>query len=516
MGTPHSDLSSRLPHEAMRRIDAQRITLDSPTSVPATLFASHEVPIERDGVEQALEFLNLSETLYDLHAHDPAFFGEAPALEEVVLTPDFHRGSGIPVGTVAATRGFALPQAVGGDICCGMRLLVTELEREDLERHEQALQHRLRQIFFEGQRDIAMSPAQREAMLRHGLAGLNSSFGARTTWHAYDPMQQRQELERVHFHGSLDTRDVFAFEDFIRASGGEQGRDAHIGSIGGGNHFVELQVVDELHDHHCAHHWGVKRGKVAIMVHSGSVGLGQKVGRHFLDRTRELYPRGLRHPAHGFYPMPTTGQHEALYLAYRDAMRNAANFAFANRLFLGLMVARTLHEVTGKDPAPALLYDTPHNLIWEEQGRHVHRKGACPAYGPDPEKPGPFRYTGDPVIVPGSMGDASYLLAGEGNSSALCSACHGAGRALSRGAARKLDDEACATMIEGLRIVTPLDLDGQRLKQRPDIRARYLDRIKEEGPHSYKPISPVIDTIEGAGIARRVARLTPWLTLKST
>lgn len=521
-------MAKRIDYSAiMTRRDDTHVDIQNPQGVPTTLLASDEVWIEQEGIAQALGFLELQDTVQDLYerqqqGHIKPLFGEQPALERVVLTPDFHRGGGIPVGTVAATRGFILPQAVGNDICCGMRLLVTDLTREDLERAESSLPEVLRGIFFEGKRQLPMSPAQREALLRDGLRGVHQTSADNAgsgIWRDYDSRVQERELGRVHFGGSLAARGIFAFEDYIQASGRKDGRDAHIGSVGGGNHFVELQVLEEIMDNHAAHAWGLKPGQVVIMVHSGSVGLGHRVGARFLEKTRALYPHTLQKPAHGFYPLPTQGPHQALYEEYVDAMRNAANFAFGNRLFLGLMAVMGLREACGKPVNPRLIYDAPHNLIWDEQAgggeRHVHRKGACPAYGPGSphQTDEAFTYTGQPVIIPGSMGDDSYLLSGRGLEGALCSACHGAGRKLSRGAARHHWEDATRSLRK-LRVVGPVDLESPVLKLRPDIRARYVERLHEEAPHSYKDVAPVIDTVVKAGVAAPAARLEPWLTIK--
>lgn len=510
-------------HPAAERLDAVRVHLRNPHHIPATLFASDQVPIERDGIEQALGLLDVQRTIERLRAHEANFFGELePAIERLVLTPDFHPGGGgIPVGSVLATRGFILPQAVGNDICCGMRLLVIKgVSRHELARNEQAILSRLRQIFFEGQRDIAMSPLQREAMLREGLVGLLETFDPRRThsagWSGYDRAAQERDLARSHLSGSLPSSGVFAFEDFIMASGSVTARDSQIGSVGGGNHFVEIQSVEAIEDNLRAHAWGLAPGDLTLMVHSGSVGLGRRVGQHFMRLARERYPTGLAHPENGFYPLAQRGPRAALFGAYLDAMKNAANFAFANRLFLGLMARRALSEVLGRELEATLLHDAPHNLIWSghegDEARHVHRKGACPAYGPslDAERD-PFAYTGPPVIVPGSMGDVSYLLAGEGNAQALCSACHGAGRKVSRQRARREE----AHTVDGLRVVTPLDLDGQMLREHAEIRERQMARLREESPASYKDVTPVVDTIDAAHIASKVARLRPWLTIKS-
>ena len=517
----------------VHRVDETRSTIPNPHGVPVTLYANRDVPIELDAVEQAKDFVALQGTIDDVWAAEQRgavapFWGERPGrLEQVVLTPDFHRGGGIPVGTVAAARGFVVPQAVGSDVCCGMRLLVTDITRAELAPHLDAIHRPLREVFFGGRRDIPMSPRQREALLRDGLWGLHATAADNADvglWRHYDARAQEADLAHVHFQGVLPARDVFNFTDYITGSGATDGRDAQIGSIGGGNHFVELQAIDEIHDGATAHAWGVQADRIAIMAHTGSVGLGHPVGGFFLDRARDLHPRGLRRPDHGFYPLPTAGPHAALAARYLDAMRNAANFAFGNRLMLGLMAVRVLSEVLGRAIEARLIYDAPHNLIWPGPGADdaanadavwLHRKGACPADGGDPAlTASPFRFTGHPVIIPGSMGAASYLLAGAGNQAALCSACHGAGRSLSRGASRHIDEQRYAATFERLRVVTPIDPTSPAVRLRRDILAEYHDRLREEAPYAYKDITPVVQTVEDAGIARRVARTWPLLTIK--
>ncbi len=514
--------TSSLP-DACRRIDDTRVSITTPHDVPVTLFAGSDVPIEAAAVAELSQFLSLRGTLDTLtHAEREGrigpFWGDTPgSIERVVLTPDFHKGSGIPVGTVVDARGMVLPRAVGNDVCCGMRLLVTDLHRDDVLAHLPALERRLRALYFEGQRDIPMSPRQRESLLRHGLAGLvdtasdNRGQGA---WLDYDERQQRDDLARAHLGGSLPTRGTFAFDAFIRASGSSSGRDPQIGSIGGGNHFVEVQSVEDLLDGPTAHAWGVRRGQVALMIHTGSVGLGHLVGGHFDDVARSIYPATLPAPPAGFYPLPTTGPLAGHAAAYLDAMNNAANFAFGNRLFLGLIAVRALREAVGRPVASRLVYDAPHNLIWAQgNGQFVHRKGATPALGIDPHG-GPFAYTGRPVIIPGSMGASSFLLAGEGSDEALCSACHGAGRQIARGQAAHADDESARRDLGRLRIVTPIDPASPKLRGRTDILARHHQRLKEEAPAAYKPIAPVINSVARAGIARPVARLWPLVTVK--
>ncbi|TKC92111.1 RtcB family protein [Polyangium fumosum] len=509
----------------VRREDNALARIESRFGVPIKLIARPDVSVEAEGIAELLEFVSLQDTLLSLWEEErkgriTPFWGEGPGrLAAVVLTPDFHKGSGIPVGTVADARGFVVPRAVGNDVCCGMRLVVTDVTQDELLPHMAALKKRLRAIFFQGQRNIPMSPRQREALLRDGLWGLaetaadNQGTGI---WRYYDPTRELRDLERVHFNGALPTDDTFAFASFIRASGKSDGRDIQIGSVGGGNYFVELQRVDEIVDGHAAHAFGLARGAVTIMAHSGSVGLGHVVGSHFMARAHELYPKGLPHPAHGFYVMPTWGPLAAEAGAYLSAMRNAANFAFGNRLFLVLMAARAMSEVLGRTVETRLVYDAPHNLIWEPEGktgRFLHRKGATPAPGPDPFT-SPFQYTGLPVIIPGSMGDASWVLAGLGNEALLASACHGAGRSLTRGQASHVSDAVYRESTGKLDVVTPIDPDAPSLRGRRDILEKYHRRMKEEAPYAYKAITPVVRSVEEASVARRVVRLAPIATVK--
>jgi tRNA-splicing ligase RtcB (3'-phosphate/5'-hydroxy nucleic acid ligase) len=481
-------------------------------TVDIRLFATDAVAFEAEAFEQLFEFADIARAVEDLGQASPDFLGKDACIERIVLTPDFHKGSGIPVGTVVRARNLVLPQATGNDICCGMRLLTTDMPVELLDGHWDEIRKRLRAIFFEGKRDIPMSPRQREAVLRDGLPGLVESAEDNQTrgiWSRFDARTQRDDLERAHGHGRLPTTRLFGFENFVRSSGNVDGRDPQIGCVGGGNHFVEVQKVEAILDGVAARSWGISRGTMALMVHSGSVGIGHAVGGYFMDRARELFPTSVKAPKGGFYPLPIQGPlaHEGAF--YFEGMGNAANFAFANRLFLGLMALRAIEEATGHKIESRLVYDAPHNLVFRDGEICLHRKGATPAGGsvaPD--------YLGQPVIIPGSMGSASYLLAGGGLTDALESACHGAGRSLSRGAASHVAEDVYHKHTDKLRIVTPVDPNSTMMRQRPDILKKYNKRIMEEAPYAYKPIDPVIDSVVEAGIARRVARLLPLCTVK--
>jgi tRNA-splicing ligase RtcB len=498
----------------VNRIADSCCSIENELALDVKLFANEEVFVENDAFEELFDFLDVERAVRDIQANkDQEFFGEPAGISRVILTPDFHKGSGVPVGTVVNAKGFVIPKAIGNDICCGMRLLVTDLPVEKLEGHWDEIQKRLRGLFFQGQRNIPMSPRQREAILRDGLPGLlrtiqdNQDKGI---YQFYDVRSQRDDLDRIHNNGSFNTDRLFGFDKLIESSGAIDGRDPQIGSVGGGNHFVELQRIDEIVCNESARQLGVTRGNLAIMVHSGSVGLGHAVGGHFVDRAKELFPKGVKHPKNDFFVLPMSGKLEKEGKFYIDSMHNAANFAFANRLFLGLMAVRAIQEVIGINVDHRLIYDAPHNLIFSKDDSYLHRKGATPAEGPSKESD----WMGKPVIIPGSMGSASYLLTGMGNDDALQSACHGAGRMMPRGKASHVSDAIFDQQTEKLRIVTAVDPNSPQMQMRKDIMAKYKERVKEEAPYAYKPITPVIESVREANIARPVAKLMPLCTVK--
>jgi tRNA-splicing ligase RtcB len=468
-------------HPALKRINDTTLEVQNPQEVPTKIYAKEEVQIESGAVDELLNFIKVQDDLEDIGG-----------LSEVVVTPDFHKGRGIPIGTVALVSGAVLPQAIGSDIGCGVQLLVTNVHARDLEVLWPQLQHRLRYLFFEGGRDIPMSPQQREAMLLNGPQGLIDTYQDNEhagLWRYYDIEQQTDAANR--YCGPDQVRTTFSFSGFIKGAGGLSSHDAQIGSIGGGNHFVEIQEIDDILDGVKAYEWKLPRNYCCIMVHSGSVSLGHAVGAHFVFKAKEAWPKGKKKPKSGFYGL--TGD---LATKYWEAEINAVNFAACNRLFLGLMVIRALSELLGRKVEHHLLYDAAHNWVDGDYGLMQHRKGACPAF------------ENDPVLIPGSMGDYSYVLAGLGNQDALQSACHGAGRQMSRGKAMK------AEVDERLRIVTPLDPESLQVRSRKDILKKYEQRLAEESPAAYKPVAPIIETVQEAGIANPVVRLKPLLTVK--
>lgn len=355
------------------RMDVNTLEIGNDEGLPITLFARDNVPVEPKAVAEVRKLGRLRTTVADLRQN--GFLCDDAELERVALTPDFHRGDGrgIPIGTCLSTRGFVIPKAVGSDICCGMRFAMTDVSAQELAGIGVELDRRLRHIFFEGGRDIVMTPEQRRALFRDGLPGLFEAGGAPNGHAAH-------EMARVHNAGRFETRDVDAcLDDFILGSGGAS-RDDQIGSIGGGNHFVELQTVDEIFERQTAYRWGLRKGHVAIMAHSGSVSIGARIGQSAHEKSRRAWPRDVAQPDNDFFMLPTDGDARQLGIEYLSAMGNGANFAVANRLHLTDMAARALSECLGREVALTLVYDAPHNLIWPcADGTWLHRKGACPA-----------------------------------------------------------------------------------------------------------------------------------------
>jgi tRNA-splicing ligase RtcB len=484
-----------------RRVDAVRVRIDTPSGLDIQLFANESVPVDRASLAEVGTLSGIADTVAELNR--VRFFGDVEAnIRRCVLTPDFHKGAGIPVGTVMDAHGFVIPRCAGTDIGCGMRLVATDMTRDEFDRLGARLDGILRHAFFEGGRDIPMDPAGRAALLRDGAPGLKAPPSGGGLWRKLDPQMLEQELARTHRGGSWPTRDLWEFGDYVEGSGGTS-HDAVIASIGGGNHFLEIQYVEECIDRRACWAWGLKAGAVVVMAHSGSVGLGGLVGQRFMDIARKLHPHGMALPRHGYHPVPTAGPLGGTGEAYLSAMGLAANFAVVNRLMLAALALRCLSDAAGRTVNGRLVYDAPHNLVWSDGQNHVHRKGACPATldPEDPEFP-----DGHPVIVPGSMGDASYVLKGHGNIASLCSAPHGAGRLAARGEGRKGD----AGELARIRVVTKID----PARVRRDIAAEHMRMLMEEAPSQYKAVTPVVETVAAADIASPVARLWPLLTVK--
>jgi len=503
----------------LTRIDESRLKIDNPHGIDAVLFANDQVPVESAAVTELLEMLDLHQTVERFAEVSPDSFDSPPLIQQVAVTPDFHKARGIPVGTVLATQGFVVPQAIGNDINCGMRLHLTSLQSHQIIGKSDELDSAFRHLYFEGGRNIPMSRSQRESLFRNGLTGLLDATPKSLTeglWSLFHELDVERDLRRVDRRGSLKAESTPGLNDFMGPPD-RLTRDGQIGSIGGGNHFVEIQRVDKVLDGTTAHAWGLKQDMITIMVHTGSVSIGHLSGGLCREAVREIYPKSLRHPANGIFVLPESERYREQADRCWDSLHNAANFAFANRMFLAIIAMAGLRRVCG-DADFSLLYDAPHNFLWKETvdgvEMNIHRKGACPARGFAAMTGTPFEYYGEPVLVPGSMGASSFILAGQGNAESLWSASHGAGRSLSRGDALRGHDEEFRRFMEEFRVITPVDLRRQDIKLRRDIVEKKLEEVKQEAPYAYKGIGPIIQTLTAAGIARPVVELTPLMTIK--
>ncbi len=419
--------------------------------------------------------------------------------------PDVHFGYGLPIGGVVATRtadGVVTPGGVGFDINCGVRLARTRLHREDVEGTERmrtlvaALLARVPTGVGATGR-IRLTPADEERVMERGAA-----------WAVAKGYGTREDLEHTENGGCLEGADPAAVSDRAR----RRGRDQQ-GTLGSGNHFLELQYVEEVFDAAAAAAYGLEAGTVTLMIHSGSRGLGHQVCTDFLAVMEEAVRRhGIRVPDRQLACAPVRSAEGRRYLA---AMRCAANYAWANRQCLMWWAAETLADVLGIPPARlglALVYDVAHNIVkiehhsvdGEEVELAVHRKGATRAFPPGhPEVPAAYREVGQPVIIPGDMGTCSWVLAGRAGAMerTFGSTCHGAGRVLSRAAAKRAS--------RGRAL-------ARELEDRAGVVARSSGRetLAEEMPEAYKDVTEVVGVVAGAGLAARVARLRPLGVIK--
>lgn len=488
------------------RTDPYRLKLQNDLHAEVTLFANRQVPFDRKATAQLHNLLDIEHTVQRWKAQHPEHIPADAALQKVVLTPDFHKSSTLPVGTVLQTRHFFLPQATGNDVGCGMRLHLTELQAEQVLEQRARLIPALRHMFFEAGRNIPMNRLQREALLREGMMGLlettpiSLQTGLWQDFHLQDLWQDAEHTERL---GSLPASSTPGLQDFLGNKAFT--RDGQVGSLGGGNHFAEIQRVARILDPVRAHLWCIRENQVVVMVHSGSVSVGHTSAGMVEAVLKELARQGPSQ-ARGFVPMFHM-KHQAEIQTLQDALHNAANFATVNRMMLALMVCSVLRNC-GLETAFPLLYDAPHNMLWREGESWIHRKGATPARGMEDLMGTPFQSTGEPVLVPGSMGTSSFLMAGLGSEEALCSASHGAGRVLSRGQAMQKPSDGFATWLD--RVVTPLDVR----RVRSDIARDHLKDLWQEAPEAYKNIQAIMETLQGADMATPVAELEPLLTLK--
>jgi tRNA-splicing ligase RtcB (3'-phosphate/5'-hydroxy nucleic acid ligase) len=412
--------------------------------------------------------------------------------------PDMHEGYGFPVGGVAATRlpdGVISPGGIGFDINCGVRLLASELLWSDVRPVLEALVHEMsRSIpsgFGRGGR-LTLDDRDIDHVLDEGCTFLIQDKGLGLT----------ADLERIESGGSLRSADAGAVSDRAK----QRGRD-QLGTLGGGNHFLEVQVVDQVFDDEAAEAFGLQPQQVAVLIHTGSRGLGHQVCTDYVRVMDQAMPRyGIAVPDRQLACVPLSASEGGRYFA---AMSAAANFGWCNRQVITHRVRQVFERVLGgrAEAHLRLVYDVAHNTAKiERRGADfvcVHRKGATRAFGPAHDDiPAAYQDVGQPVLIPGSMGTASYVLAGTAlaDDLSLSSACHGAGRAMSRGAAKRT--------VQGHVLRQELEARGLV------VRCPSNAELAEEAPAAYKDVERVVDVVHGAAIARKVARLRPLGVVK--
>jgi tRNA-splicing ligase RtcB len=453
-----------------------RVLRQGDMRVPGVIFASRALLPEAGGDEAVRQVANVA-TLPGI-------------VEASYAMPDMHWGYGFPIGGVAATDvragGVVSPGGVGFDISCGVRLLAADLDRAEFTRVRDEIMDRL-------------------------AAATPRGAGPGAVWW----LSGRPELERVLLGGSRyaveqgrgTQRDLDRCEDFGAVSGADPGQVSEravarglgqLGSLGSGNHFLEVQAVDEIYDAVVAETFGLRLGQVCVMIHCGSRGLGHQICTDHVRTMEKAMPRhGIQVPDRQLACAPVTSAEGQAYLG---AMAAAANYARANRHVLGLAAARVFRAVAGCDSR--LVYDISHNLAKVEQHSVagvelelcVHRKGATRALPPGhPDLPADLRAVGQPVLIPGSMGTASYVLTGVPGGSAFHSTCHGAGRVQSRH--------------QAARSVNAAELQKTLERQGIAVRGASARGLAEEAPEAYKDVAEVVAVAERAGLCRTVARL---------
>ena len=452
--------------------------------VPARIYADREL---------------LSQIMHDQSLEQLVNTATLPGIVKYALAmPDIHQGYGFSIGGVVATDpregGVVSPGGVGYDINCGVRLLASDLEEDEVRPHlsdlTTALYHRV------------PSGVGGSGFLNLSLDELDTVLTSGARWALKEGMARQEDLIHTEENGSMAGADVSKVSQRAKQRGRTQ-----IGTLGAGNHFAELDVVDAIYHDEAARAMGLFEGQVVVQIHCGSRGFGHQVCTDYVQSFQSVLQKySIVLPDRQLVCAPVNSPEGRDYLG---AMIAAANYAWCNRQVLAHQIRLAFEDVLAGRVADwdlRQVYDIAHNMakleVHDVDGRQlrvcVHRKGATRAFGPgNPVLPDDYREVGQPVLVPGSMGTASWVLVGtEGSmSQTFGSTCHGAGRTMSRSRAKK-------------------EVRGADLKERLEargisVRAGSLAGLAEEAPLAYKDVDSVVDVVDGAGIARKVARLRP-------
>lgn len=456
--------------------------------VPARLYASEEL------LEDAMRDKSVGQLVNT--ATLPGIVKHALAM------PDIHQGYGFPIGGVVATQppdGVISPGGVGYDINCGVRLLGTEISQAEIQPHLEDLTNAL---FYN-----CPSGVGKKGHLRLSQKEVDQVAANGARWALKKGYARPQDIARTEENGQLAGADPGQVSQRAKQRGMPQ-----VGTLGAGNHFIEVDVIDEIYDDQAARAMGLRQGGVAVQVHCGSRGYGHQICSDYVKRLQPAVGKyGIQLPDRQLVCAPLDSPEGR---AYFGAMACAANYAFANRQVLTHYVRLSFEQTLAghvKDWDVFQVYDIAHNIAkfetHEIDGQKkrlcVHRKGATRAFGPGFEGlPPEYQEIGQPVLVPGSMGTMSFVLAGTQRSMThtFGSTCHGAGRTMSRTKAKKT--------VHGGRLKEQLARDGII------VRAGSLKGLAEEAPVAYKEVDNVVQVVHNAGIARKIARLRPLAVIK--
>lgn len=413
--------------------------------------------------------------------------------------PDMHEGYGFPIGGIAATRlsdGVISPGGVGYDINCGMRLLKSDYSEKDIKPY-------LENLATEIQKEVPSGLGQGR-QIKIDFSSLNKILEGGAQRLVEQGYGEKEDIENCETEGKLQQADPSMVSDRAKNRGRDQ-----VGTLGSGNHFLEIQKVDEIFDRKISEDFGLVQDQVVIMIHTGSRGLGHQIATDYIRLMMQAMPKyQIDLPDRELAACPLKSSEGQRYFS---AMSCGANYAWANRQMITHYIRKAWKSVLGeKALSLTVLYDVAHNIAKIEKYKInekeievcVHRKGATRAFpSGHPEIPEKYRETGQPVIIPGSMGTASYILVGtQKGEEAWFSTCHGAGRTMSRR--------------EAVRRVNPQQLIQELKNKGILIKCWSLRGIAEEAPQAYKDIDSVVEVVHRAGLSKKVARLVPLAVIK--
>ena len=416
-----------------------------------------------------------------------------------IAMPDAHEGYGFSIGGVAAMdmeKGVISPGGVGYDINCGMRVLKSSFLEKDIKPYLDNLATEIQKEVPSGLgrgRQVKLSNTEIDKILEGGAKFLvEKDYG------------EKDDVENCEAGGRLNWGEVSDVSNQAKNRGKDQ-----VGTLGSGNHFLEIQKVAEIFDEKTAQIFGLFKDQVVIMIHTGSRGLGHQIATDYIKAMMSAMPKyGIQLPDRELAACPINSPEGKKYFS---AMACGANYAWANRQMIAHFVRKAWNDVLGEKSSPlVMLYDVAHNIAKKEKhivdGKEtelcIHRKGATRAFPPGhPEIPEKYREVGQPILIPGSMGTASYILVGQKEGEqAFYSTCHGAGRTMSRHQAMRT--------ITGQEVVKNLEQKGILVK------CRSLRGIAEEAPLAYKDVDDVVNVVHNAGLSKKVAKLVPLAVIK--